>query len=119
MLPPEYRVFPPPSGFFSTSKTSAPASVAANAPADPAPPNPTTTISVSRSHIRLFTQVERTLFQSENFHEFFVVARVILGQTDIADVELDPFSLEFIGLDPLAGRTSAEASKNFLPFFGE
>src|SRR6266536_2926452 len=59
------------------------------------------------------------LFQSKDLSELLIVARVVFGQTDVANVKLHTFLLQVIGLDALAGRAPAEASKNLLPFLGE
>ena len=47
--------------------------------------------------------VFRLLLQTKNFFEFFVVTRVVLGETDVAHVKLDAFFLQFVRLDALAG----------------
>src|SRR5687767_13692566 len=58
-------------------------------------------------------------FQAEDVFELLVVARVILRQADVADVELDAFSLQNVRLDAFARRAAAEAAENFLAFFGK
>ena len=84
----------------------------------PRGPLPTTSTSVSKSDI------VNSLFlcessQVENFFEFFVIARVVLRETNVADVQLDTFFLELVRLNSFARRAAPETTENFLSFFGE
>jgi hypothetical protein len=69
-------------------------------------------------------------FQAEDVFELLVVARVVLRQADVADVELDTFSLQIVRLDALRAElrpkprrifwasSESEKSMNSLPMLG-
>ena len=57
--------------------------------------------------------------QVENFFEFFVIARVVLRETNVADVQLDASFLELVRLDSFTRGAAPETTKNFLSFFGK
>src|SRR6266550_2399794 len=57
--------------------------------------------------------------QVENLFELFVVTRVVLRETNVADVKFNAFFLELVRLNSFARRAAPETTENFLSFFGQ